>query len=194
MIYGYARVSTKTQAREGNSLRVQAECLRERGAQVIYSEAYIGTKVARPQLDLLMSNLKKGDTVIVTKLDRMARNTKEGLELIDKIVDLGCTLNVLNMGVFENTSMGKVMRTMMLAFAEFERDMIVQRTQEGKNIAKTKEGYREGRPKLSREGFEDAYFRVREGLLSKQEACQELGVSTRTWYRMIEERRNTDEF
>ena len=176
MIYGYARVSTKTQACEGNSLRVQAECPREKGAQIIYSEAYTGTKVARPQLDLLMSNLK------------------EGLELIDKIVDLGCTLNVLNMGVFENTPMGKVMRTMMLVFAEFERDMIVQRTQEGKNIAKTKEGYREGRPKLSREGFEDAYFRVQEGLLSKQDACRELGVSTRTWYRMIEERRNADEF
>ena len=69
----------------------------------------------------------------------------------------------------------QVKDTMMLAFAEFEWDMIVQRTQEGKNIAKTKEGYREGRPKLSREGFEDAYFRVQEGLLSKQEARQELG-------------------
>lgn len=147
MLYGYARVSTAGQAKDGNSLEGQEATLRQHGAQEVYKETFTGTKRDRPQLDVLIKKLEHGDTLIVTKLDRIARSVKEGLELIDELMAQGVTVNVLNMGVMDNTPSGKLMRNVFLAFAEFERDMIVSRTQEGKAIAKTKEGFTEGRPK-----------------------------------------------
>ena len=91
--------------------------------------------------------MQTGDTLIVTKLDRMARSVREGLELIESLASRGITVNVLNMGVLDDSASGKLMRNIFLAFAEFERDMIITRTQEGKAVAKTKPGFREGRPK-----------------------------------------------
>ena len=148
MIYGYARVSTKGQAKDGNSLEYQEEELKKAGATKIYQESFTGTKTSRPVLDKLLKQLNDGDIVIVTKLDRIARNAKGGLELIDIILDKGCSIRILNMGMFDNSPTGKLMRTVMLGFAEFERDMIVQRTQEGKAIAKQNKDFREGRPEV----------------------------------------------
>lgn len=148
MIFGYARVSTKGQAKDGNSLEYQEEELKRAGASKIYQESFTGTKTSRPVLDKLLKQLNSGDTVIVTKLDRIARNAKGGLELIDQILDKGCSIRILNMGMFDASPTGKLMRTVMLAFAEFERDMIVQRTQEGKAIAKQNPDFREGRPNV----------------------------------------------
>ena len=146
MIYGYARVSTKGQAKDGNSLEYQEEELKKAGATKIYQESFTGTKTSRPVLDKLLKQLNSGDTVIVTKLDRIARNARSGLEIIDQILDKDCSIRILNMGLFDTSPTGKLMRTVMLAFAEFERDMIVQRTQEGKAIAKQNKDFREGRP------------------------------------------------
>lgn len=146
MIYGYARVSTKGQAKDGNSLELQEEELRNAGAIKVYKESFTGTKTDRPILNRLISDLKNGDSIIVTKLDRIARNAKGGLEIIDIILNKGCSIRILNMGMFDTSPTGKLMRTVMLAFAEFERDMIVQRTQEGKAVAKQNKGFREGRP------------------------------------------------
>ena len=147
MLYGYARVSTAGQASNGNRLEGQEKLLREHGAQEVYKEAFTGTKRDRPQLDALIERLQYGDTLIVTKLDRIARSVKEGLELIDDLMAQGIAVHVLNVGMMDNSPNGKLMRNIFLAFAEFERDMIVARTQEGKAIAKTKPGFREGRPK-----------------------------------------------
>ncbi len=146
-IYGYARVSTKTQAKDGNSLEVQRQELMAAGAAEVVSDAYTGTVNDRPELDKLLDRLKKGDTLMATKLDRIARNLKQGIELINNLNDRGIKVHVLNMGVMDNSPTGQLIRNIMLAFAEFERDMIMQRTREGKQIARTKEGYREGRPK-----------------------------------------------
>lgn len=146
MIYGYARVSTKGQAKDGNSLEYQVEELKKAGAVKIYQESFTGTKTSRPMLDKLIEQLNDGDTVIVTKLDRIARNAKGGLEIIDIILEKECSIRIMNMGIFDNSPTGKLMRTVMLGFAEFERDMIVQRTQEGKAIAKQNINFREGRP------------------------------------------------
>ncbi|MBQ7507222.1 MAG: recombinase family protein [Lachnospiraceae bacterium] len=147
MIYGYARVSTKGQARDGNSLEHQKEELTAEGATEILYESYTGTKKHRPELDRLLSMLKSGDTVIVVKIDRIARNTKDGIEIIDYIVNKGCRLHILNMGMFDDTPTGRLMRNIMLAFAEWERDQIVERTQAGKEVARQRAGFREGRPK-----------------------------------------------
>ncbi len=147
MIYGYARVSTKGQAKDGNSLEAQENALRSAGAIEIYSDAFTGTKSHRPELDKLMVVMKSGDTLVVTKLDRIARSATQGIELIQSLLDKGVVVHVLNMGLMDNTPTGKLIRNIMLAFAEFERDMIVERTQEDKAIAKQNPEFREGRPK-----------------------------------------------
>lgn len=146
MVYGYARVSTQGQAKDGNSLDVQRKVLIENGAEIVYEDTFTGTKEHRPELDKLLSVITKGDKLIVTKLDRIARSTTQGIELVNSLLDMGVTVHILNMGIMDTTPTGKLIRTIMLAFAEFERDMIVERTQEGKAIAKQRADYVEGRP------------------------------------------------
>jgi len=147
MIYGYARVSTKAQAKDGNSLEAQEHALRSVGASEIYYDAFTGTKTHRPQLDALLEKLEAGDTIAITKLDRIVRSASQGIELIQSLLDKGVKVYVLNMGLMDNSPTGRLIRNVMLAFAEFERDMIVERTQEGKAIAKKDEEFIEGRPK-----------------------------------------------
>ena len=147
MLYGYARVSTRGQAKDGNSLEAQENALRSAGATKIYADAFTGTKTHRPELDKLMAVMQSGDTMVVTKLDRIARSATQGIELVQKLLDRGIVVHVLNMGLMDNTPTGKLIRNIMLAFAEFERDMIVERTQEGKAIAKQNPDFKEGRPK-----------------------------------------------
>ena len=147
MKYGYARVSTKGQARDGNSLESQEKALKDAGAEKIFADAFTGTKAHRPELDKLTKVLGDGDMLIVTKLDRIARSTIQGIDLIENLLGKGVVVHVLNIGIMDNSPTGKLIRNIFLAFAEFERDMIVERTQEGKAIAKGKKGYKEGRPK-----------------------------------------------
>lgn len=157
MIYGYARVSTHGQAKDGNSLDAQAEQLRAAGAEKIYSDEYTGTKADRPQFVKLLADIRSGDTLIVTKLDRFARSVSQGIELINMLNEKGVTVNVLNIGVIDNNPTGKLIRNIFLSFAEFERDMIVERTTEGKRIARTNPDFKEGRPqKFSREQIQHA--------------------------------------
>ena len=148
MIYGYCRVSTQMQARDGNSLEAQQKILKENGAEEIYLDAFTGTKAHRPELDKLINKLQTGDKLIITKLDRIARSASQGIELIQSLLDRGVAVHVLNMGLLDNTPAGKLIRNIMLAFAEFERDMIIERTQEGKAIAKRQPDFKEGRPHL----------------------------------------------
>lgn len=148
MVYGYCRVSTQMQARDGNSLEAQERLLKENGAEEIYSDAFTGTKSHRPELDRLLDKMQPGDKLIITKLDRIARSASQGIELIQSLLDRGVAVHVLNMGLLDNTPTGKLIRNIMLAFAEFERDMIVERTQEGKAIAKKQPDFREGRPRV----------------------------------------------
>lgn len=155
--YGYARVSTYGQATKGNSLEEQQTKLKEEGCQKIYSDTFTGTKSDRPQFKELLSILKEGDTLVVTKIDRFARSTIEGSEIVRNLLERGVIVNILNLGRLDNTPQNKLIRTMFFAFAEFERDMIVERTQEGKAIAKQKEDFREGRPnKYSKKQIEHA--------------------------------------
>lgn len=157
MIYGYARVSTKGQAKDGNSLEAQEKALKESGASEIYVDAFTGTKTDRPEFDKLMDKIQKGDTLIVTKLDRFARSMTQGSELVSDLIEKGIKVYILNIGVMDNTPSSKLIRNVFFAFAEFERDMIVERTVEGKAIAKQNPDFREGRPKkYSRKQIEHA--------------------------------------
>ena len=147
MIYGYARVSTKGQAKDGNGLDVQKAALEAAGAEEIYEEAFTGTKKDRPVLNKLLNELQQGDTLVVTKLDRIARSASQGAELVKGLLEKGVTVRILNMGILDDTPAGKLVTTVMFAFAEFERDMIVERTQEGKAVARMNPNFREGRPR-----------------------------------------------
>ena len=175
MNYGYARVSTVGQ-RDGNSLEEQARAITERYSDaVIIEEAYSGAK-ERPIFNGLLDKLVDGDTLVVTKLDRFCRSVKEGLGYIDRLLEKGVKIHILNMGLIEDTPMGRLMVTNLLAFAEFERAMILERTQGGKAIARQKPGYKEGR---KAKVFDKTLL---EGE-TVVEACARLGISRSTWYK-----------
>lgn len=145
MIYGYCRVSTKGQL-DGNSIEEQTQTIKCRYADVeIIIESYSGAK-DRPIFNSLLEKLQPDDVLVVTKLDRFCRTTKEGLTYIDNLMNKGVRIHILNMGLIEDTPMGRLIITNLLAFAEFERAMIIERTQGGKAIAKNNPNFREGRP------------------------------------------------
>lgn len=146
-IIGYARVSTKGQARHGNSLEEQIQALKNAGCTIIYKDVFTGKRDDRPEFKKLIEELQPGDTLVVTKLDRFARSLNHGNNIINKLIEKGVKVNILNIGLLDNTPASKLIRSIFLAFSEFERDMIIERTQEGKAIAKTKPDFREGRPK-----------------------------------------------
>lgn len=147
MIYGYGRVSSIGQGKHGNSLADQEERLLAAGAQEIICDTFTGTKMDRPELAKLLARLQSGDKLIVTKLDRFARTAVEGVQTVQDLHRRGVAVQVLNMGMVDESPMGKLTLTIMLAFAEFERDMIVERTQAGKAIARANGKRVDGRPK-----------------------------------------------
>lgn len=186
MIYGYARVSTKGQANDGNSLVSQVELLKENGATKIYSDSFTGTKTDRPEFNKLLNILKEGDTLIVTKLDRFARSIAQGSELVNELINKGIKVNILNIGIMDTTPTSKLIRNIFFSFAEFERDMIIERTQEGKAVAKTKEGFKEGRPKkYSKKQLDNALkmLTINGGTHSYNDVSYLLGISKSTLIR-----------
>ncbi len=190
-IIGYCRVSTKGQL-DGNSLEEQSTKILERYSNAkIVEESYSGVK-ERPIFNKVLESLKSGDTLVVTKLDRFCRTTKEGLEYIDRLMDKGIKIHILNMGLIEDTAMGRLIVTNLLAFAEFERAMIIERTQAGKAIAKTKEGFKEGRPKsYTKEQLDNALsmLSINGGNYSYKELERLLGISKSTLIREMRKRK-----
>lgn len=180
--YGYARVSTNAQ-----SLDDQIEQLKEQVIEPnnVYSEKFTGTKTDRPQFNELLSTIKSGDTLVVTKLDRLARNTQEALKVINKLLDNDITINVLNLGTLENSTTGKLVTTILLAVAEMERNMILERTQAGKEYAKKhNKNYKEGRPKrVITKYYENIYNYLKNGH-SYTETESYFNISRSTIYRI----------
>lgn len=147
MIYGYARVSTATQGREGNSLEDQVAALEKYGCHEIVKEAFTGKTMERPKFQRLLEVLQEGDTLVVCKLDRFARTAIEGVQTVRELFERGIRVHILNMGLVENTLTGNLILTVMLAFAEYERGTIVERTQTGKAVARLDPNFKDGRPK-----------------------------------------------
>jgi DNA invertase Pin-like site-specific DNA recombinase len=148
-IIGYCRVSSKTQEINGNGLEVQkTEILNKYENAEIKQEQYSGKTKDRPIFQEVINKLQSGDMLVVSKLDRLARNTKEGIEIIEYLFSKNVSVHVLNVGLLENTSMGKFFLTTLLAVAEMERNTILERTQAGKEIAKQNPDFTEGRPKV----------------------------------------------
>ena len=178
MICGYARVSTKLQEREGNSLEAQEQQLKAAGARIVFTESFTGATLDRPQLNELRKALEAGDTLMITKLDRLARSASQGIAFIEDLLSHGISVHVLNMGLMDNTPTGKLIRSILLAFAEFERDMIVERTQEGRRLS----GHYGGRPrKYKREQLEHAMLLLETN--SYKYVSTMTGISVSTLYR-----------
>ena len=177
-VIGYARVSTKAQVK-GNSFEEQETALKDNGCTKIYTESYTGTKTDRPIFNNVIKGLNERDTLMVTKLDRFARSAAEGIQLIRELTNKGIRVHILNMGVADNTPMGKLMITVLSGFAEYERDMIVERTQLGKAIARTKEGFKEGRPKkYTKKQIEVALELLKEHSFTQVEKMTKISKST----------------
>ncbi|MFW3539825.1 MULTISPECIES: recombinase family protein [Vagococcus] len=147
-IFGYTRVSTSNQ-----DYQTQIQKLENAGAEKIFSEKYTGTKKeGRRELKNLQETVKKGDQVLVTKIDRLARSIVDLNSIVSSLNEKGVTVTFLdNSLTFEpnkKDSMQTLMMNMLGSFAQFERDLIVTRTQEGKQWHKANnKNYREGRPK-----------------------------------------------
>lgn len=141
MIYGYARVSTSAQSHTS-----QIELLNKSHCDVIYQEIHTRKHLDRPELNKLLNSLNEGDTLVVTKLDRLAGNTRQILNLVNDLFIRKVNINILNIGLIDNSTTGKLILTVLSAFAEFEVDLIKTRIQEGKEIARKNINYKEGRP------------------------------------------------
>lgn len=185
MIYGYKRVSTVGQAKDGNSLESQEQRLRENGAVEIYCDAFTGAKTDRPELNRLVEKVKSGDTIIVTKIDRLGRSLSQTSALITELLDKGVTINILDLGVLSNSSVNTLLRNVLLSFAQFERDMIIERTSEGKAIKKAIDpNYKEGRKTIEVPDFEKYFAKTKKGEMSVVDCCAVLGITKAKWYRL----------
>ena len=144
-VFGYARVSTADQHLTG-----QIDALKAAGATTIHREKISGVRADRPQLAKLMTALKPGDVVLVSKLDRLGRSTRELLDLIDRIGKAGAVFRSLGDPLWDTSSaQGRLLSTLLAAIAEFERELIRERTGEGRRQAMAN-GVKFGRkPKLS---------------------------------------------
>jgi len=176
MKYGYARVSTESQ-----SLSTQLQLLKQVGIDEIFQEKYTRTTTKRPEFARLLAIVQPNDVIIVTKLDRFARNTGEDLQMIQQLFENQVKINILNMGTIDDTPVGRLIFTVFSAFAQFERDMIVTRTQEGKSYSRRHNPkYHEGRPKVySDEKIWQAYQLHQKGM-TYRELSLRTGISIST--------------
>lgn len=148
MVYGYTRISTISQT-NNTSFAVQEHAIKEKYPDaIIYKEQFTGTKVKeRPVLQEVISLLKNDDILVCFKLDRLARNTSEGITLIQNLIQSDVKVDILNIGLIDNSYLGKFYVTVLLAVCELEKNMIVERMQSGKEYCRQNvEGYKEGRP------------------------------------------------
>ena len=176
---GYIRVSTKKQE-QGTSLSDQRTALQAEGCQEIYEDVYSGASMERPEFDRLCADLQPGDTVVITKMDRIARTETEAYDRVVGWVRSGVRVHVMNMGLIEDTEVGRLILHIMLAFAEFERDMIVSRCQGGRAYKRaTDPGYKEGRrPSYSKAQLDHAVDLLRDH--SFNDVARMTGISRST--------------
>jgi len=179
-IVGYARVSTEDQ-----SLDVQIGQLKEAGCEKIFSEKISGSKSDREQLNALLDYVREGDTVICTKMDRIARSTKHLLDIVDQLKRQHIAFKVLSINLDTATPTGKLMLTMLAAIAQFERELMLERQKEGIQKAKTAGKYK-GRKPIAREKRQEIITLLKQGK-KKTVIAQELGIGLSSIYRVLGE-------
>lgn len=180
MIFGYARVSSFDQ-----NLDSQIEQLRNANVDRIVQEKVSGIQNQKEELNQLLNQLVKGDTLIVTRMDRLGRNTKQLLELIEELEERGIHLVILNLGIDTRTPSGKFILTVMSAFSELDRTMIKEKQQAGIAIAKRKGTYKGKKQKftLKHDGVKHAMELHETTNKPVKEICKITNISEATFYR-----------
>lgn len=184
MKYGYVRVSTRSQFEKETYLK-QIETLKAEGVseENIYIENESGKNTKdRPVFNELLEILKENDTLIVTKLDRLARNTADALKIAELLTSKNITLNIVNMGILDNKPSGKLMFTMFSAFAEFERNLIAERMLEGREFKRQNDAtYKEGRKyKLNTNQLKHLHQHFESNQYTNKELASIFSVSQKT--------------
>ncbi|MBD3666476.1 MAG: recombinase family protein [Kangiella sp.] len=177
-VYGYARVSTTDQ-----DLTVQEETLRKAGCEVVRSEKISGTKATedRPELRTLMEFLREGDTLVVTRLDRLARSMRDLHNLSHDLEARKVSLRVLEQAVDTSTSSGRAFFGMLSVFAQFETDLRRERQMEGIEKAKAEGRYRGRKPSID----PDEVRRLKGEGLGASAIAKELGIGRASVYRVL---------
>jgi DNA invertase Pin-like site-specific DNA recombinase len=180
MLIGYARVSTEAQ-----NLNWQLEQLTAAQCERIYQEKITGTIKERPELDKMLDNLRKGDTIIISELTRLSRSTKDLFKLVEQIEKKGANIRSLKESWLDTTTpQGKLMFTIFAGISQFERDLICQRTKEGLASARAR-GRKGGRPAKNKTDVEDALKLYNSKDYSLRDIKKMTGVSKTTLYRYI---------
>ena len=179
--FGYARVSTEQQ-----NLDRQLDMLSQYGVDYIFNEKMTGTKRDRPELNKLLDRLMAGDTVVVESLSRLGRSTKDLIELVELFEKKQVHLVSLKEQIDTSTPAGKLLFTLMSAIAQFERDVIAERTREGLNAARAR-GRVGGRPRTNEQKVRQAVKLYQTGQYSVREIEELTGVKKSTLYRRLGE-------
>ena len=179
MLIGYARVSTQDQ-----NLELQREALRQAGCQKVFEDHISGTRADRPGLARALEMLREGDTLVVWKLDRLGRRVKQLVDLVGELQQQGVQFKSLTDAIDTGTPSGRFFFHMMASLAEMERDLIVERTRAGLEVARQL-GRKGGRkPKMTPSKIESARKLLASGM-PPREVAQNLGVSVPTLYRWL---------
>ena len=180
MKIGYARVSTEDQ-----NIDRQIDKLKENGCEKIFIEKISGTKRERPELNKLLDQIRKDDTVIVCELTRISRSTKHLFEIVQCIEDVGANIKSLKESWLDTTTAhGKLLFTMFAGISQFERDLISERTKEGLSSARAR-GRVGGRPQKDDKAVEKAVKLYESKQYSIKEIVEMTGVSKATLYRKL---------
>ena len=182
---GYIRVSTQEQ----NSMR-QEVLMESLGVDEVYIDRVSGKSTNRPELQKMMEYVRRGDTVIVESISRFARNTRDLLDLVDKLSEKGVEFVSKKEAIDTTTPTGKFMLTVFGAVAELEREHILQRQQEGIAIAK-EEGKYKGRKPIERANFDAVVKQWQDRQISATEAMKTLRMTKSTFYRKVKKANST---
>jgi DNA invertase Pin-like site-specific DNA recombinase len=177
---GYGRVSTADQNPDS-----QKDALRKAGTDQIFLDTFTGTKSSRPQLDKMREQLRPGDTIVITRLDRLGRSTKDLLNLVSDLQDLGVNLEVLEQNINTSSPEGKLFFTLVASFAEFEREIMRARTIDGLAAARARGRVGGRKSVMTQSKIEVAKKMYSEGKYIK-DIADVLGVSRPTIYRALE--------
>lgn len=178
-VFGYARVSRDTQ-----NLDRQIDALKRYGVDKIYNEKMTGTRKDRPELSKLLDRIIEGDTIVIESLSRLGRSTKDLIDLTELFQSKGVNLVSLKESIDTNTSTGKLLFTLMSAIAQFERDVIADRTREGLQAARTR-GRKGGRPKINDNDIRKAVKLYKTNQYTVKEIEELTGVKKSTLYRNL---------
>ena len=179
MIVGYARVST---AEQENGLAAQIEELKQQGCEEVFEEM-ISATASRPRLEAMLKFVRKGDVVVISKLDRIARSVPDLLRIIETLEGKEVSLKILAMGVDTHTPTGKLLISLMGSIATFEREIMLERQRTGIKAAKAAGKYRGRVPTALRQ--QEKVLQLRKQGLKATEIAKEIGISLASTYRIL---------